>query len=246
MYRAIQNVLDAFSYKVWSKVIWLFCTDFFNGIQSLSISLLKIRLLILNLTHEYGCHIWETYEISSCTCHTIFVTHAHTDRHFPELVKSCSGHPKTCPSIQNRESKICTKPISSICIEESNEITQQTTPQNWQNRTCASMTQTGKRHSFHFRRVMLMSAVMCHSQSVPSTLWNGTHTVWNSKPGERSECKNRSSPNRWCVGRGVGDLQIDPHVFREGRKFFTDVSRPEKKTVHLFEDDFGKKIVNML
>ena len=46
--------------------------------------------------------------------------HTHTDRHFPKIVKSCSGHPKTCKSIENRKSKICTKPIlSSICIEES-------------------------------------------------------------------------------------------------------------------------------
>ena len=47
-------------------------------------------------------------------------THRHTDWLFPEIVKSCSGHPKTCKSIQNRKSKICTKPIlSSIYIEES-------------------------------------------------------------------------------------------------------------------------------
>ena len=47
-----------------------------------------------------------------------FVTH--TDRHFPEVVKSCSGHPKTCKFMKNRKSKICTKPIlSSIYIEES-------------------------------------------------------------------------------------------------------------------------------
>ena len=61
---------------------------------------------------------------SSHTCHKIFVTHTQTDRHFPEIVKSCSGHPKTCKSIENRKSKICTKPIfSSTYIEESkNEI----------------------------------------------------------------------------------------------------------------------------
>ena len=47
-------------------------------------------------------------------------THRHTDRHFPKIVKSCSGHPKTCKSIKNRKSKVCTKPIlSSTYIEES-------------------------------------------------------------------------------------------------------------------------------
>ena len=46
--------------------------------------------------------------------------HRHTDRHFPKIVKSCSGHPKTCKSIENRKSKICTKPIfCSTYIEES-------------------------------------------------------------------------------------------------------------------------------
>ena len=39
--------------------------------------------------------------------------HRHTDRHFPEVVKSCSKHPKTCKSIKNQKSKICTKPILS-------------------------------------------------------------------------------------------------------------------------------------
>ena len=47
----------------------------------------------------------------------------HTDRHFPEIVKSCSEHPKTCKSIENRKSKICTIPIlSSTYIEESKKI----------------------------------------------------------------------------------------------------------------------------
>ena len=53
-------------------------------------------------------------------------THRHTDiqtdRHFPQIVKSCSGHLKTCKYIKNRKSKMCTKPIlSSIYIEESNK-----------------------------------------------------------------------------------------------------------------------------
>ena len=39
--------------------------------------------------------------------------HTHTDRHFPKIVKSCSGHPKPCKFIKNRKSKICTKPILS-------------------------------------------------------------------------------------------------------------------------------------
>ena len=54
-------------------------------------------------------------------CHTH--TDRQTDRHFPEIVKSCSGHPKTCKSIKNRKSKICTKQIFfSINIEESKKV----------------------------------------------------------------------------------------------------------------------------
>ena len=60
-----------------------------------------------------------------CPTHTDTQTQRHTDtqtdRHFPEIVKSCSGHPKTCKSIKNWKPKICTKPIfSSTYIEESN------------------------------------------------------------------------------------------------------------------------------
>ena len=51
-------------------------------------------------------------------------TERQTDRHFPKIVKSCSGHPKACKSIKNRKSKICTKQIlSSTYIEESNKLT---------------------------------------------------------------------------------------------------------------------------
>ena len=48
-------------------------------------------------------------------------TDTQTDRHFPKDISNlCSGHPKTCKSIKNRKSKICTKPIlSSTYIEES-------------------------------------------------------------------------------------------------------------------------------
>ena len=52
----------------------------------------------------------------------IVATRSQTDTytHFPEIVKSCSGHPKTCKSMKNRKSKICTKPVlSSVYIEES-------------------------------------------------------------------------------------------------------------------------------
>ena len=59
-----------------------------------------------------------------CHTHTDTQTHRQTDRHFPEAVKSCSGHPKTCKSIKNWKSKICTKPIfSSIYVEESKKKT---------------------------------------------------------------------------------------------------------------------------
>ena len=44
----------------------------------------------------------------------------HTDKHFSEIVKSCSEHLKTCKSIKNWKLKICTEPIlSSIYTEES-------------------------------------------------------------------------------------------------------------------------------
>ena len=49
-------------------------------------------------------------------------THRQTERHFPEIVKLFSGHPKTYKSIKNRKSKIFTKPIlSSVYTEESNK-----------------------------------------------------------------------------------------------------------------------------
>ena len=55
----------------------------------------------------------------SYTCGKILVTNI--DRHFLEIDKSCSGHPKTCKFIKNRKSKILTKSIlSSLYIEESN------------------------------------------------------------------------------------------------------------------------------
>ena len=45
--------------------------------------------------------------------------HTHTDTHLPEIIKSCSRHPKMCKSIKNRKSKIFKKIIfSSIYIEE--------------------------------------------------------------------------------------------------------------------------------
>ena len=55
--------------------------------------------------------------------HTDTHTHRQTDRHFPKIVKSCLGHPKTCKSIENRKSKISTKPIlSSTYTEESKKM----------------------------------------------------------------------------------------------------------------------------
>ena len=52
-----------------------------------------------------------------------FRLHTQADMHFPELVKSCSGLPKTCKSIKNRKSKVSTKLIpSSIYIEENKNI----------------------------------------------------------------------------------------------------------------------------
>ena len=51
-------------------------------------------------------------------CHT----DAQTDKHFPEILKSCPGHLKTCKSIKILQSKMLTKPIlTSIYAEESKE-----------------------------------------------------------------------------------------------------------------------------
>ena len=58
------------------------------------------------------CALVLEFHLSQNFCHT----HRQTDRHFPKLVKSCSGHPKTRKSIKNK-CKICTKPVlSSIYI----------------------------------------------------------------------------------------------------------------------------------
>ena len=44
--------------------------------------------------------------------------HRQTDRHFLEIVKSCSGHPKTCKCIKNWKSEIFRKPIHSSSYTE--------------------------------------------------------------------------------------------------------------------------------
>ena len=55
-----------------------------------------------------------------CQMHTDRQTDGQTNRHFPEIVKSSSGYPKTYKSIKNRKSKILTNQIlSSIYVEES-------------------------------------------------------------------------------------------------------------------------------
>ena len=41
----------------------------------------------------------------------------HTDKHFQKIVKSCSGHLKTCKSVENRRiSKIFSNPILFSCV----------------------------------------------------------------------------------------------------------------------------------
>ena len=73
---------------------------------------MKFRALVLEL------HLPQNF----CHTHADTQTHRQTDRHFPEIVKSCLGHSKPCKSIKNRKSKIHTKPIlSSVYIEESNK-----------------------------------------------------------------------------------------------------------------------------
>ena len=65
--------------------------------------------------HEILCITTQLYLLQNF-CNT------HTHTHFPELVKSCSGHPKTCKSTKNQMLKFLTKTIlSSIYTEESNK-----------------------------------------------------------------------------------------------------------------------------
>ena len=50
--------------------------------------------------------------------------HTQTDRHFPEIVKTCSRYPKMCKSIKNWKSENFPKPILSFTnIEECKKIT---------------------------------------------------------------------------------------------------------------------------
>ena len=50
-------------------------------------------------------------------------THTNIDRHFPEIVKSCSERPEMYKSIKKRKSKICTNPVlSSVYVEESKKM----------------------------------------------------------------------------------------------------------------------------
>ena len=66
---------------------------------------------------KFGALVFELH-LPQNFCHTH--TDTQTDRHFPKIVKSCSGHPRTCKSIKNQKSKICTEPLlSSTYIEES-------------------------------------------------------------------------------------------------------------------------------
>ena len=75
----------------------------------------------INVKITLNVKFYQSLSINSlATLATFFITYSQTDRHFPEIVKSCSGHPKTYKSIKNRKSKICTKPVlSSNYTEES-------------------------------------------------------------------------------------------------------------------------------
>ena len=53
-----------------------------------------------------------------CHTHTDTQTYRQTDRHFPEIVKSCSGHPKTCKSIENRKSKFARNQYFLLLIQK--------------------------------------------------------------------------------------------------------------------------------
>ena len=67
------------------------------------------------------CAIVLELHLSQNFCHTHTERDKQTDRHFPDIIKSCLGHPKKCKFIQYRKSKIFSEPkLSSIYIEESN------------------------------------------------------------------------------------------------------------------------------
>ena len=68
---------------------------------------MKFRELVLEL------HLPQNFCRTHTDIHTHRHTHRQTDRHFPKIVKSCSGHPKTCKTIGNRNSKIFENPILS-------------------------------------------------------------------------------------------------------------------------------------
>ena len=58
-----------------------------------------------------------------CHTHTDTQTHRHTDRqtHFPEIVKSCSGHPKHVNPLKTENRKFA-RILSSSSTEESKNI----------------------------------------------------------------------------------------------------------------------------
>ena len=48
-------------------------------------------------------------DLKNIIFHKLLVVQYDTDRHFPEIVKSKSGHPKTCKYTKNQKSKIFDK-----------------------------------------------------------------------------------------------------------------------------------------
>ena len=65
------------------------------------------------------CHTHTDTQTPDTQTHRYTLTQ--TDRHFPEIVKSCSRYPNSC-NCKKEKSKIFAKPIrSSILIEESNK-----------------------------------------------------------------------------------------------------------------------------
>ena len=69
---------------------------------------------------EYKVSSISEHKFLSYSVHKILKTYRQTDwqtnRHFLKIVKSCSGHLKTCKSIENRKSKIFANPILSSYV----------------------------------------------------------------------------------------------------------------------------------
>ena len=93
---------------------WTIWMNHFNQIWK---TLIYIGVILNIKFHEILFVSFQAALFTKFLPYTDLQTHR---QHFPEIVKSCSGHFKTRKSIKNQKSKICTKAIfSSTYIEES-------------------------------------------------------------------------------------------------------------------------------